>query len=344
MQTYINFPQASAPINNPSANTYDFGFNSLGVPGYWDSSGVFHGISLSGASVAANAMLAPQQIIIAPNITAALPPTVKTGTIYLFQNSSYSMSIVEATDQTLAWGTAASSSSAGTPSASTGVFYIYCAGAQSYNTKGFGTGLYGITTVAPTWNAAYNGWYTTGGETGLVIARFYYNGTSVIDIVPVTSNLLALPLVADTIQSTLDTGASAFTVYPGQEFKIEFNSIYNTGSGNGYYCYVNNDTTLAHYIGVYLYNGGNNSGSIPIIGQSLGSYTNITILGKLNMAGYFEFNTISNGGFTTGAGALTICCMSGNQVLSTITELAFGGATTSMYGIGSVIKIFKPLN
>jgi len=101
---------------------------------------------------------------------------------------------------------------------------------------------------------------------------------------------------------------------------------------------------LAHYNGVFLYNGGNQSGSLPIIGQSFGSYTNVTILGKLNMAGYFEFNSISNAGFTTSTGALTICGMSGNQVLSAITELAFSGAIASMYGIGSVIKIYRPLN
>lgn len=96
--------------------------------------------------------------------------------------------IFEIADQTFAWNTAASATSAGIPAKSNStVYFLFCNGGQDVDSTSRGKGKYGVSTNAPTYDTVKKGWYSADG---LVIGTFRTDGSgNVINIQPFCDEL-----------------------------------------------------------------------------------------------------------------------------------------------------------
>lgn len=83
--------------------------------------------------------------------------------------------IFELADQTFAWNTAASATSAGIPTVSNSTtYYLFCNGGQDVDSTSRGKGKYGVATNAPTYDDVKKGWYSSDG---LVLLMFKTDGS-----------------------------------------------------------------------------------------------------------------------------------------------------------------------
>jgi len=96
--------------------------------------------------------------------------------------------IFELADQTFAWNTAASATSAGIPAKSNSTtYYLFCNGGQDVDSTSRGKGKYGVSTNAPTYDAVKKGWYSSDG---LVLLMFKTDGSG--NVLTTAGNYLIL--------------------------------------------------------------------------------------------------------------------------------------------------------
>lgn len=198
------------------------------------------------------------------NITANSnnPPTVKAGTMFTFYrtdtyltplspatgNNVYPVNtsitypindvIFETTDRTFTWN------NGGFPAiANSRIYYLHCSGGEDTDATSQGKGVYGASTVAPTYDTTKQGWYNASGK---VLCRFYVDGSG--NVLPGSICHYSDDLVAELYTTT--TGAPAFSsldiVKDGGKYLLEYR-LTKDNSNPGLYLHINGDTTAGNY-------------------------------------------------------------------------------------------------
>ena len=192
------------------------------------------------------------------------PPTVMAGTMFgVFKTDSYltpltpptgnnvypvnttitypvSESIFELTNRTFGW------SSGGFPAiANSTVYYLHCTGGEDVDATSQGKGVYGASTVKPTFDDTKQGWYNVSGK---VLCRFFVDSGG--NVLPGSICHYTSQLVAELYTTT--TGAPSITgldcIKDGCVWYVSLFLKLNI-SGQNVLQYINGDTTAANYLG-----------------------------------------------------------------------------------------------
>lgn len=225
------------------------------------------------------------------NITANSnnPPTVKAGTMFTFyrtdtyltplspatRNNVYPVNtsitypindvIFETTDRTFTWN------NGGFPAiANSTIYYLHCSGGEDTNATSQGKGVYGASTVAPTYDTTKQGWYNASGK---VLCRFYVDGSG--NVLPGSICHYTDDLVAELY--TTSTSAPSISgldiIRDGGKYNIDAFLYFNHPSGGvSLYLQTNGDgATNSNWYSIFEY-----SVSTPVGQNSALLYYNTT--------------------------------------------------------------------